>query len=122
MVISFCHNRSMPRPLASNSSAFTFSLGLFPPPTRAHSDDVDYFTLLESLISQRYIEYDLEAQNRRCTEIGGTTCYHTRKKLFTQDEFDGPSQMLPVPMPPQGQARSQVLPTLPVHLRLEEQD
>ena len=72
--------------------------------------------------SQGYADYDLETQNRRGTEMGRATRYHTRRRPFNQDEFDGPSQLLPLPVPQQELARSQTLPTLPVHLELEEQD
>lgn len=72
--------------------------------------------------SQGYTEYDLETQNRRGSEMGRTTRYHTRRRPFNQDEFDGPSQLLPLPLPQQEHARSQALPALPVHLGIEEQD
>ncbi|KEF63104.1 uncharacterized protein A1O9_01080 [Exophiala aquamarina CBS 119918] len=72
--------------------------------------------------SQGYADYELETQNRRGAEMGRAARYHTRRRPFNQDEFDGPSQLLPLPVPQQEHARSQTLPTLPVHLELEEQD
>jgi len=72
--------------------------------------------------SQSYTEYDLETQNRRGSEMGRTTRYHTRRRPFNQDEFDGPSQLLPLPVPQQEHARSQALPNLPIHLEIEEQE
>jgi hypothetical protein len=45
-----------------------------------------------------------------------------RRRPFNQDEFDGPSQLLPLPLPQQELARSQELTDLPVNLNLAEQD
>lgn len=129
MAINFCHYRPMLWLLTPDSSSFTFSLGFFQPPRPNYYDlniiqrqTLDKFPLTGPPTSQGHTEYDLEAQNQCCTETGGTTYYHTRRRLFGQDEFNGPSQLLPFPMPQQERARSQILPTLPVHLSLEEQD
>ncbi|OAP62232.1 hypothetical protein AYL99_04435 [Fonsecaea erecta] len=126
------------RPLSfvSQSSTFATDAGSYPPhglPPRSNPDDQnialrrqsqDSFILQTgSPTSQGYVEYDLETQNRRTSEMGRTaTRYHTRRRPFNQDEFDGPSQLLPLPVPQQEHARSQALPTLPVHLDVEEQD
>jgi hypothetical protein len=124
------------RPLSfgSQSSAFTSDAGSYQygPPPRSNPDDQtmalrrqsqDSFVLQSgSPTSQGYADYDLETQNRRGAEIGRATRYHTRRRPFNQDEFDGPSQLLPLPVPQQEHARSQTLPTLPVHLELDEQD
>ena len=73
--------------------------------------------------SQSYPDFELETQNRRASELGRTaTRYHTRRRPFNQDEFDGPSQLLPLPVPQQEHARSQALPPLPIHLDADEQD
>ncbi|EXJ65160.1 hypothetical protein A1O7_01500 [Cladophialophora yegresii CBS 114405] len=126
------------RPLSymSQSSAFTSDPGSYQqlgPPPRSNPDDQnvalrrqsqDSFVLQTgSPTSQGYAEFDLETQNRRASELGRTaTRYHTRRRPFNQDEFDGPSQLLPLPVPQQEHARSQALPSLPVHLELDEQD
>ncbi|KIW72243.1 hypothetical protein, variant [Phialophora macrospora] len=126
------------RPLSyiSQSSAFTSDPGSYQqhgPPPRSNPDDQnialrrqsqDSFILQTgSPTSQGYAEFDMETQNRRASELGRTaTRYHTRRRPFNQDEFDGPSQLLPLPVPQQEHARSQALPSLPVHLEVEEQD
>ncbi|RMD43894.1 hypothetical protein DV735_g1269, partial [Chaetothyriales sp. CBS 134920] len=77
----------------------------------------------ESPVSRSYTEYDAEANNRRSPEIGRNAVrFNARRRPFNQDEFDGPNQLLPLPVPPQELARSQDLPSLPVHLSLQEQD
>lgn len=124
------------RPLSfgSQSSAFTSDAGSYQygPPPRSNPDDQtmalrrqsqDSFVLQTgSPTSQGYADYDLETQNRRGAEMGRATRYHTRRRPFNQDEFDGPSQLLPLPVPQQEHARSQTLPTLPVHLEPDEQE
>ncbi|KIX00505.1 uncharacterized protein Z518_10645 [Rhinocladiella mackenziei CBS 650.93] len=125
------------RPLSfgSQSSALNSDPGTFPPhnlPPRSNPDDQtmalrrqsqdSYGLQTGSPTSQGYTEYDLETQNRRGSEMGRTTRYHTRRRPFNQDEFDGPSQLLPLPLPQQEHARSQALPSLPVHLDMKEQD
>lgn len=124
-----------PLSLGSQSSAFISDPGSFQqhgPPPRSNPEDQnialrrqsqDSFVLQTgSPTSQGYVEYDLETQNRRGTEMGRTARYHTRRRPFNQDEFDGPSQLLPLPIPQQEHARSQALPSLPVHLEPEEQE
>ncbi|RMZ75962.1 hypothetical protein DV737_g5053, partial [Chaetothyriales sp. CBS 132003] len=77
----------------------------------------------ESPVSRTYTEYDAEINSRHSPEIGRNAArYNTRRRPFNQDEFDGPNQLLPLPVPPQELARSQDLPSLPVHLSLQEQD
>lgn len=126
------------RPLSyiSQSSAFTSDPGSYQqhgPPPRSNPDDQnislrrqsqDSFVLQTgSPTSQGYADFDLETQDRRASELGRTaTRYHTRRRPFNQDEFDGPSQLLPLPVPQQEHARSQALPSLPVHLDADEQE
>lgn len=45
-----------------------------------------------------------------------------RRRPLKQDEFDGPSQLLPMPPADEQEARTQALPDLPVHLNVVEQD
>ncbi|KAL2405910.1 hypothetical protein ABEF95_003050 [Exophiala dermatitidis] len=126
------------RPLSftSQSSAFTSEAGSYQPlgpPPRSDPDDHtmalrrqsqdSYGLQTGSPSSQGYADYELETQNRRGSEMGRAAArYHTRRRPFNQDEFDGPSQLLPLPLPQQEHARSQALPALPVHLAIEEQD
>lgn len=54
----------------------------------------------------------------------GTTAGHppTKRRPLNQDEFDGPTQYLPLPPPQDDQDRARDLPELPVHLDIAEQD
>ena len=65
--------------------------------------------------------HNLDTQNRCGLEVGRTTRDSTRRRPFNQDEFDGPCQLLPSPAPQQEHTRSQALPNLPTHLKIEEQ-
>jgi hypothetical protein len=70
-----------------------------------------------------YGDYD-DNSNRRSADMsrGSAARFHTRRRPFNQDEFDGPSQLLPLPLPQSEVSRSQDLPTLPVNLNSQEQD
>lgn len=46
----------------------------------------------------------------------------TRRRPLNQDEFDGPTQFLPLPLAQEDEVRTQALPNLPMHLNLIEQD
>ena len=77
----------------------------------------------EPLTSRSYTEYDAESHSRRGSDMGrNMPRYHSRRRPFNQDEFDGPSQLLPLPLPQQELARSQALPHLPLSLSPQEQD
>lgn len=125
------------RPLSygSQSSAFASDSGSYQthgPAPRSNPDDQNFALRRQSQDSfvlqtgspnsQGYTDFDLETQSRRGSEMGRAARYHTRRRPFNQDEFDGPSQLLPLPVPQQEHARSQALPSLPVHLNLDEQD
>ena len=75
-----------------------------------------------SPLSQEYMEYDIESHRHDADSSRGAARYHSRRRPFNQDEFDGPSQYLPLPLPQQDHSRAQDLPELPVHLTLTEQD
>lgn len=90
------------------------------PNSRRHSQD-SFGHRTGSPLSQGYTEYDIEG-HRQSTEMNRGTRYHSRRRPFNQDEFDGPSQYLPLPLPQQDHNRIQALPELPVHLDLAEQD
>ncbi|KAI1622476.1 hypothetical protein EDD37DRAFT_683234 [Exophiala viscosa] len=124
-----------PLSLGSQTAAFTSDVGAYQQsqpilPARAIPDEIalrrqsqdSYSFQTGSPTSQGYGDFDVETQNRRVGELGRPGRYHTRRRPFNQDEFDGPSQLLPLPVPQQEHARSQALPTLPVHLSIEEQD
>lgn len=82
-----------------------------------------YAQLTDSPTSRDYSEYELETHGRRGSDMGRSTSrYHSRRRPFNQDEFDGPSQLLPLPVPQQESARSQPIPNLPAHLEGHEQD
>lgn len=77
----------------------------------------------ESPTSRSYTDYDVETNSRRSSDMGRSTPrYHTRRRPFNQDEFDGPSQLLPLPLPQQELSRSQDLASLSVSLTGPEQD
>ena len=48
--------------------------------------------------------------------------YHSRRKPFNQDEFDGPTQLLKPPSPRTVAGRERQLPPPPIHLTAQEQD
>lgn len=122
-----------PLSLGSISSAFTSDAGSYHqgPPPRSDPDEnlalrrqsQDSFALRTgSPTSQGYNDYEIETQHRIGNDFNRTTRYQTRRRPFNQDEFDGPSQLLPLPLPQQEHARSQTLLSLPVNLTVEEQD
>ena len=89
---------------------------------RRQSQD-SYVYQSESPTSRSYSEYEIETHSRRSSDMGRSTPrYHTRRRPFNQDEFDGPSQLLPLPLPQQELARSQDLSSLPTNLNIQEQD
>ena len=72
--------------------------------------------------SQGYEDYETESHPQN-DETGRNPARHqTRRRPFNQDEFDGPSQYLPLPLPHQDSNRAQDLPDLPIHLDINEQD
>jgi hypothetical protein len=89
---------------------------------RRQSQD-SYHYQSESPTNRSYSEYEIETHSRRSSDMGRSTPrYHTRRRPFNQDEFDGPSQLLPLPLPQQELARSQDLVALPTNLTIQEQD
>lgn len=93
--------------------------------SRRQSQEV-YGNRSDSPSGRSYGEYEAEnntAGNRRSMDLSRSASrYHTRRRPFNQDEFDGPSQLLPLPVPQQEVARSQELPSMPVNLNVQEQD
>ena len=82
-----------------------------------------YANRSDSPTNRSYGEYEIESNNRRSADLSRPAPrYHTRRRPFNQDEFDGPSQLLPLPLPQQELVRSQDLPSLPINLSLAEQD
>jgi hypothetical protein len=82
-----------------------------------------YISRSDSPTNRSYGEYEIENHGRRSGEMSRPGArYHTRRRPFNQDEFDGPSQLLPLPLPQQEVARSQDLPTLPINLNTQEQE
>jgi len=91
-------------------------------PLRRQSQE-GYGNRSDSPTNRSYGEYEIENSNRRSSDMSRPAPrYHTRRRPFNQDEFDGPSQLLPLPLPQQELARSQELPSLPVNLNVQEQD
>lgn len=75
-----------------------------------------------SPVSHTYADYGFEIQRHGSDAGRNTQRYHTRRRPLNQDEFDGPSQYLPLPLPQQDAGRAQEMPSLPVHLEMSEQD
>ena len=75
-----------------------------------------------SPLSQDYIDYEVEERRRDAENQRNTGRYQTRRRPFNQDEFDGPSQYLPLPLPKQDSVRAQDLVSLPVSLDQTEQE
>lgn len=70
-----------------------------------------------------YREYHHGANSQRGSSAGQYPVrYHTSRRPYNQDEFDGPSQVLPVPLPHEEHARSQLLLNVSSTLEPEEQD
>lgn len=91
-------------------------------PLRRSSQE-GYASRSDSPTNRSYGEYEVEGHNRRSMDMNRSAPrYHTRRRPFNQDEFDGPSQLLPLPVPQQEVVRSQDLPSLPVNLSVSEQD
>lgn len=87
---------------------------------RRSQDSFGYRT--SSPVSQDYGEMDYEGHKRGNDASRSSTRYHARRRPSNQDEFDGPAQYLPLPLPQQDSSRAQELPILPVHLDISEQD
>ena len=88
--------------------------------SRRQSQDT-YVYQSESRASRSYTEHEVETNSRRSSAMGRSIPrYHTRRRPFNQDEFDGPSQLLPLPLPQQELARSQDLASLPSSLTVQE--
>lgn len=107
-------NVSLYEPLPSGSAPYGYAVMYQgaggQPPSRRQS------------LSQSYADYDAENHQRGTELARSSTRYHTKRRPFNQDEFDGPSQYLPLPLPQQDHSRAQDLPDLPFHLDLAEQD
>jgi hypothetical protein len=94
-----------------------------PDDTLRRTSQEDYASRSDSPTNRSYGEYEIESHHRRSADMNRPAArYHTRRRPFNQDEFDGPSQLLPLPLPQQEVARSQELPSLPVNLSIPEQD
>ena len=74
------------------------------------------------------IEYEQSTSTSLAAAAGTTSQsrsiprYHARRKPFNQDEFDGPTQLLPPPSPRSLAGRERPLLALPVNLTPTEQD
>lgn len=91
-----------------------------PSARRRSQDSFGYHTSSE--MSQDYLEMEIET-HRQTTDAGhNPTRYQARRRPSNQDEFDGPSQYLPLPLPQQDSGRAQDLLVLPIHLDIAEQE
>ena len=76
----------------------------------------------ESPMSQTFPDHDSDHYRYGRGSTNAEPRNNTRRRPLNQDEFDGPSQHLPLPLPQQDHGRAQEMPDLPVHLDLSEQD
>lgn len=91
-------------------------------PSRRRQSQDSYGLRTVSPTSQGYVEYEIEDRRRGTQNQQNTGRYHNRRNPFNQDEFDGPSQYLPLPLPREDSIRAQDLTPLPVTLEIAEQD
>lgn len=87
---------------------------------KASQDNFDAYLGLP--ISSVYAVSSTDNGGQRLETGPASAQYQTRKRPLTQDEFDGPSQLLPLPAVQEDRIRAQLLPKLPVHLDVGEQD
>lgn len=91
---------------------------------QSYSNDCERATQYSGSTSASFSrEYDVEiasSQSSAATRLPQR--YNPRRRPYNQDEFDGPSHLLPPPMPQAVTQRSTDLPTLPINLHFEEQD
>lgn len=89
---------------------------------RRDSQD-SYYLETESPTHHSYSEIEYERSDLSSSTISRPIPrYHTRRKPYNQDEFDGPTQLLPPPTPRTIAGRERALPSLPIHLNLTEQE
>ena len=68
-------------------------------------------------------DYEPRSASSRSTVNGRLAPkYSPRRRPYNQDEFDGPSHLLPPPLPQAMNQRATELPLLPINLNAEEQD
>lgn len=67
-------------------------------------------------------DYEIEPASSRPESSRLPPRYSARRRPYNQDEFDGPSHLLPPPTPQAINQRATELPNLPINLIAEEQD
>ena len=88
-----------------------------------HRDSQDSHSLeTNSPIAHSFTDHEYERSTSTASGTRSAPRYHTRRKPHKQDEFDGPTQLLQPPSPRSIAGRDRQLPSLPVHLGLQEQD
>lgn len=96
---------------------------ILPYETTARRTSQDHFDAhMVSPISATYITSKTDDRGQHPETGSGSAHHQTRRRPLTQDEFDGPSQLLPLPEAQEDRVRAQTLPELPVHLEIVEQD
>ena len=90
---------------------------------RDYSPSYDRLQYAHSASEPFVHDYEIESATSRSTASGRLpTRYNTRRRSYNQDEFDGPSHLLPPPIPQEIQQRAAELPLMPLNLSAEEQD
>lgn len=107
------------RPSSQAFSALSFGTKSH---NRSYSNDYDRTQYSSSASTSFTRDYDIEPASSR-TEGGRLPPrYSARRRPYNQDEFDGPSHLLPPPTPQAVNQRATDLPALPISLGAEEQE
>ena len=90
---------------------------------RSYSNDYETAHYSGSTSTSFTRDYDVEPASSQATATARLPQrYNSRRRPFNQDEFDGPSHLLPPPLPQAINQRAGDLPILPINLHVEEQD
>jgi hypothetical protein len=90
---------------------------------RSYSNDYETAHYSGSTSTSFTRDYDVEPASSQATATARLPQrYNSRRRPFNQDEFDGPSHLLPPPLPQAINQRAADLPILLINLHAEEQD
>lgn len=90
--------------------------------SRSYSNDYERVQYSNSTSTSFTQDYEVESASSRPGSSRLPQRYNARRRPYNQDEFDGPSHLLPPPTPQAINQRATDLPTLPINLVAEEQD
>jgi hypothetical protein len=90
--------------------------------SRNYSNEYERAQYSSSTSTSLTRDYEIEPASSRPDGSRLPPRYSARRRPYNQDEFDGPSHLLPPPTPQAINQRATDLPNLPVNLLAEEQD